>query len=102
MSSYPNAGHNAPPGVQESIEEYFQLPEEVQDNLPLLYFLLGSGTPEYKMSKRDSDYVDRSKYAERCKNCDFAFQHVWTKKYICSQIRGEIFPAGWCRLWISA
>ena len=36
---------------------------------------------------------------QTCANCDFAYQHVVSKRYICSQIAPYIEPAGWCRLW---
>jgi len=66
---------------------------------PLLYVLLGGGTPAYKMSKRDSDYGNPKVAGQSCSNCTFAFQHVTTSDYICSQIAGTIRPILWCRLW---
>jgi hypothetical protein len=96
---YKNAGTDAPEGVQAAIEEFDRLPQRVKSELPLLYFLLGSGTPPYKMSSRDAGYVLRTVDGQNCANCSSAFQHVVTGELICDQIRGEIKPHAWCRLW---
>jgi len=94
---YPEAGQNAPPGVQQEVE---RLRKEGDPDRPLLYQILGASTPDYKMSKEQSDYVSVSSNPDQtCANCIFAYQKVVTKKYICSQISGEIDPDGWSRLW---
>ena len=96
----PEAGKNAPPEVQEAVERWRALPEEERRNKPLLYWLLGSGTPDYKMSPEESDYTDRSEVeGQTCDNCEFAYLKIANKKFICSQISGHIQPKGWCRLW---
>ena len=100
MYEYPRAGKNAPEGVRKTIEEFRQLPEEERARRPLLYYLLGDGTPPYKMSKEDSDYSDKTPLeSQTCENCEFLYLKPYKNKYICSKIAGEIVPAGWCKLW---
>jgi hypothetical protein len=67
--------------------------------MPLLYFLLGSGTPPFKMSKEDSAYQGRQVGKQRCDNCSSAYQNVVSGDFICSQVEGAIVPKAWCRLW---
>lgn len=100
--NYPeNVGSNAPKEVQEAIKKYFELPREEQEKTPLLYWILGSSTPPYKMSKQDTKYTDKSPGPKQCQNCEFAYKKVSRKdRYICSQIRGTIRPEGWCNRWI--
>lgn len=97
--AYPRAGEGAPEGVRESIAKFHRLPEDYKRNTPLLYHLLGSGTPPYKMSKEDAEYQEQPNGDEKCANCRFAFHHVVSDTMICSQMRGEIVGEGWCRLW---
>jgi len=100
---YENAGDKAPEEVREAIEKFKNLdPNERETNI-LLYWLLGSGTPPYKMSKEDSEYVDGVEDGNQvCANCEFMYQKVPSGEYICSQIRGKIKPGGWCKLWKQA
>ena len=98
--SYPGAGRYAQPEVKQAVQRFRRLPLVQQENEVLLYWLLGDGTPPYKMSQPDSDYVDMSTVpGQVCGNCDFAFRHVGTGELICSQIRDPIAMEGWCRLW---
>ena len=100
--SYDEAGINAPESVKHAIREYHALPDEVKENTPLLYYILGSGTPPYKMTQEDSEYTDQATDSTmNCANCEFAYMKVITSKYICSQIRDEIKPEGWCNQWKS-
>jgi len=95
---YPDAGDNAPPGVQKEVDNFKQQPPG--DRGVMLYNLLGSGTPEYKMSQEESEYTDNSTVeGQTCGNCKFAYQQVGSERFICSQIRGDIVPEGWCKLW---
>ena len=97
---YPDAGKDAPEGVQQAIADFHELDEPKKVELPLLYHVLGDGTPAYKMSKEDAQYVDKSEAeGHECENCWFAYQKVVTGKFICSQMAGHIQPGGWCRLW---
>lgn len=75
------------------------MPAHVKTRLPLLYWLLGDGTPPFKMSKKDSLYGPSRVTNQRCSNCRFAYQKVATGVYICSQITGYIQPPLWCKLW---
>jgi len=96
---YPEAGKNAHPEVQKLIEEYRALPNAEKSKKPLLYWLLGSGTPPYKMSKDDSEYSDEADTDSQCGNCKFIYYGLETKNYICSQISGPIRKEGTCKLW---
>lgn len=98
--TYPLAGGpNAQPEVQEAVERFRQLPLDERAEKPLLYWLLGSGTPPFKMSRIDSAYQDKPFGFQKCGSCRFAWQRVKTGQYICSQIAQEIAPEAWCRLW---
>ena len=95
---YPEAGGNAQPEVKQAVGRFRQLPMAEREDKPLLYWLLGSGTPDYKMSKEDSEY-QLSRGEQKCSNCEFAYKKVVRDRYICSQISGPIKPGDWCRLW---
>jgi hypothetical protein len=98
---YPFAGgRKAPPEVQAAVERFRLLPESEKEKLPLLYWLLGEGTPPYKMSRIDSKYTVLSPVAgQNCANCIFTYLQPKRNVYICSQIAGTILPEAWCRLW---
>lgn len=94
---YPEAGGpEAHPLVREAVRE---LREDPDPETPLLYRLLGSGTPPYKMAPSDAGYQDEPHGGERCSGCEYAYEEVATGKVICSQIRGPIELGGWCRLF---
>jgi hypothetical protein len=96
---YPDAGKNAPEEVRQAIERFKNMdPDERSTNI-LLYWLLGSGTPPYKMSKEDSQYVDEASGEQKCLNCEYLYKEVATGDHICSQIRGKVKPEGWCNQW---
>ena len=100
---YEDAGKNASEELKKLIEEFRGLPEEDKSEKPLLYHILQSGTPPYKMSKGDSKYTDETKIeSQDCENCEFIYLKLANKKYICSQIRGRVQLGGWCKLWKSA
>ena len=97
---YPKAGKHAHPGVKKDIEQYNTLPPEEKAKNPLLWWILGSTTQDYKMSKKDALYTEESETkGQKCSNCKFAYQHVASGRYICSMMRGNIKPEAWCRLY---
>lgn len=97
---YPEAGGSkAQPEVKKAVERWRSLPEEERARIPLLYWLLGSGTPPYKMDKADAEYQEGPKGKQKCGNCLFAYQNATNGRFICSQVRGHIEPRAWCRLW---
>ena len=97
---YADTGQKAPPEVQQAIQRWKDLPEQKKLDTPLLYWLLGSGTPPYKMDKGESQYTNNSEVeGQTCQNCEFTYLKISNKKFICSQISGEIKPSGWCKLW---
>ena len=99
---YPEAGSSdAPEVVQKYVEEFRELSDDERAEKPLLYRVLGSGTPAYKLSKKDSKYTDDSVVeGENCRNCEFIYYSLSADKYICSQVSGEIKPKGWCDRWV--
>lgn len=100
IQGYEDAGTDAQPEVQEALKRYAAMSPEERGDTPLLYWLLGSGTPPYKMSKEESEYVDDSETeGQTCENCAFGYVRTATGQLICSQIRGIIKPEGWCNLW---
>ena len=104
--SYLKAGEGAQPGVKEAIKDFKELSDEEKSKTPLLYWLLGTGTPEYKMSKLDSDYADETPAkGQTCDNCEYAYTKTITipsgdPDVICSQVTGRVQEKGWCRLWV--
>jgi hypothetical protein len=98
---YPNAGINANIYVQKAITQFRKLPFEEKRKKPLLYWLLGSGTSPYKMTKKGSAYMGKPYRGQNCGNCRFIFQRCVNKELICSQIQGNIELNHWCRLWVS-
>ena len=94
---YAEAKANAPEFVRKAIEE---IPPENLKDRALLYQILGTGTPAYKMSKEAAEYIDKSETEDQtCGNCKSAYLRVANKHYICSQMRGEIKPEAWCKVW---
>ena len=100
-NDYPKAGHPpAQPEVQRAVRRFRSLPVAQQERVPLLYWLLGSGTPPYKMAPEDANYVDPGENPEQtCANCAHAWQNPGTGIMICAMIEGPIAPAAWCRFW---
>lgn len=101
---YPEAGGElAQPEVKKAVERFRQLPVEERAKQPLLYWLLGAGTPPYKVSKKDSEYKDPTEIPNQtCDNCEFYYFETSNDVYICSQISGDVKPKAWCNLWDSA
>ena len=103
MNEYPKAGETgkAQPEVVSAVERFRRLPAKSRGGLPLLYWLLGNGTPPYKMSKEASVYgpTPPTHRGEICGNCRFAYARVLNGQLICSQIEGDIAWGAWCRLW---
>lgn len=96
---YKDAREAAPAGIRDEIERFDQMSDEYKQGRALLYHILGTGTPDYKMDPADADYVDKAKSEQNCLNCRFAYHQPKRDAYICSQIRGRIRPEAWCRLW---
>lgn len=97
---YEDAVKNAPPGVANRLLEFANLPEEEREDTTLLYYILGTGTPAYKMSQELSEYDPEGGSAEQnCGNCEYMYLKLKTGQYICSHIRGEVHFKGWCKLW---
>jgi High potential iron-sulfur protein len=97
---YSDAGENAPDEVKAAIQRWRNLSNAERGDKPLLYWLLGSGTPPYKMSPQEAKYTNPSEVeGQMCHNCEFAYLKIANKKFICSQISSHIQPKGWCKLW---
>lgn len=88
------------PEVKEAVKRFRNMDPEERDTNILLYWLLGSGTPPYKMSQEDAQYSrNAGNQKQACLNCEFFYQKVPTGSYVCSQIRGNVHPEGWCNQW---
>lgn len=100
---YPEAGEKAQPEVKSAIERFHTLPYTERRKHPLLFWLLGESTQDYKITKEDSQYVEVSRTPEQyCKNCLFGYIQLARKNIICSQIQGYIKADGWCNRWKQA
>jgi hypothetical protein len=99
--TYPRTpAEDAQPEVKAAVERYREeVDEEEKEYEPLVYWLLGSGTPPYKMEKADADYAIEPFENQKCGNCEFYYEGV-DGRGVCSQIRGEIKREHWCRLWV--
>jgi len=87
------------PEVAEAVERWREeVDEETKENVPLLYWLLGTGTPPYKMEKGDADYDTKPHNDMRCGNCEYYYEGM-DGSGVCSQVRGNIQRSHWCRLW---
>ena len=100
---YSEALKNAPKWIKEAYSEFEKLSEKEQKKTPFLYFVLGKGkgTPPFKMSKKDSGYVNPSKNSNFvCGNCIFYYYNPVKKISVCSQVRGNIAYDAYCPLWV--
>ena len=104
--SYPDATRGAPPEVVEFIKRFRKFPEAERSKYPLLYRILGRGTPAFKMTKEDTEYTDKSTIpGKTCGNCEYAYTATFTQgtpneRVICSWVQGDIKKPGWCNRWI--
>jgi|TARA_R110000787_G_C13385506_1_gene442177 hypothetical protein len=97
---YQQAYDKAPEDVKLIILDFMKLPKEQRTEQALLWYVLGQSTAPYKMSKAVANYSDIVQgQKEKCGNCQFQYLRTHNNKYICSQMRGEIMPSGWCKLW---
>jgi len=97
---YPQAGKSAQPEVKKALERFRRLPEKEKEFTPVLWWLTGGqSTQAFKMTKRDAGYVDHPVDGAQCSLCKFAYFSMYEKKYICSQVVGEIFPEDVCKLF---
>ena len=91
------------PSLVMGFASFFRrIPSRIYDKsqVPLLYTILGSGTPPLKMSKEDSAFQARGVGRQACGNCSSSYRQVAADgDMICSQIEGKIDSGSWCRLW---
>jgi len=98
---YDDAGSNAQPEVKAAMDRFRRLPEDIRAKKPLWSWLLGEGTPRFKVSAEDSEYVDKSPDDHHvCANCEFFYLHIPTHDGICSEIEPRVKAAGWCNRWL--
>lgn len=110
------AGKFAPREVSAFIERFRKAPEGKRSEKPLLYAILGDGTPAYKFGKNEVRYVENTgelkegegtgdpgamAYARglTCSNCNSLYTHTPTETLICDRVRGVIAREGWCNRW---
>jgi hypothetical protein len=100
---YSEALKNAPKWIKEAYLEFEKLSDSEKNKTPFLYFVLGKGkgTPPFKMSKKDSGYINPSANKKFiCGNCIFYYVNPVKKIGVCSQIRGNVKHDAYCKLWI--
>jgi len=86
--NYPQAGQGAQPEIHQAIARYRSAPKSWREVNILLWWLLGSGSPPYKQSKPDANYLDKSPVrGQYCSNCIFAYKRLVTGQLICSRMR---------------
>lgn len=98
---YPDA---APPEAPEEVKEAIrrwreEVPEDQKERQPLLYWLLGTGTPAYKMSQEDANVKHEPQNGQKCGNCEYAYYPNDKDYIICSQVRDKFKENDWCKLW---
>mgnify|MGYP000108347594 CR=1 FL=1 len=100
VGMYPDApADDAPEGVREAVEVWREeVPDAVKYEVPLLYWLLGAGTPDYKMPKDAAGYVDHPVDGMRCDNCEYYYEAP-DGSAVCSQVRGDVEADHYCDLW---
>ena len=98
---YPDAGKRAVPEVREAIARFRKMPKAARAMVPLRFWLLGTGTPDFKMEKVDAQYTEDKTGKQTCGNCEYAYKTA-QGDFICSWVRGEIRPQDWCKYWIKA
>ena len=100
VGMYPDApADDAPEGVREAVEVWREeVPDAVKYEVPLLYWLLGAGTPDYKMPKDAAGYVERPVDGMRCDNCEYYYEAP-DGSAVCSQVRGDVEADHYCDLW---
>lgn len=96
---YDDAGERAQPEVRAAIARFRGLVLVERAARPLLYWLLGGGTPPYKIAKLDAAYQGSPVGGRKCGNCGAAWRHVTTPLFICDQVSGPIAPEAWCNRW---
>jgi len=89
------------PEINKLVDEFNAMPEEQKNKEVLLWWMLGKTTQHFKMDRDVAEYADESKVKDQyCNNCPFMYTQYATGKHICSKIKGEIKPMGWCKLWV--
>ena len=101
MFAYQDAGRDAPELVQQAIDDFHNLPSYIKNKKPLLYWLLGSGTPPYKMAPEDVEYTPMHDTEAMCHNCEFMYMKMSNGSKICSQILGNVSPSCWSNQWVN-
>ena len=98
--TFPNAGEKAQAEVKKAIDRFRKLPEGERGKTSLWGWLLGEGTPDYKIAQEDVKYTDKSKTkGQYCGNCARIY-HVHSEGIsICDITTGTIQEPGWCDRW---
>ena len=92
------------PAIKQLLYKFRMLPEDKKSRTPFLWWLLDISTANFKMSKEDSSYVDKSQTADQiCANCKSMYYNQG--QYICDQVGMDesgndlVKLGGWCKLW---
>jgi hypothetical protein len=101
-NNYEGALKNSPEWIKKAYKEYEKMGQEYMDKTPFLWFVLGDkkGTPPYKMTKKQSKYIDPTPYPNlRCDNCRYYYYQPLRKLGVCSWVRGDVDRDAFCKFW---
>lgn len=97
---FPNAGEKAQAEVKKAIARFRKLPESVRGKTSLWGWLLGEGTPDYKIAQPDVKYTDKSQTkGQYCGNCARIYDARSSGSAICDIATGDIKEGGECDRW---
>lgn len=99
---YTDALKDAPEWIKMAYQEYRMKGEDYMSKNPFLWFVLGDGkgTPPFKMTKKQSKYIDPTPYPNlRCDNCRYYYVQPLRKIAVCSWIRGNVDAGAFCKFW---
>jgi hypothetical protein len=99
INDYRGAVERSPKWIRIAFSIFLRLPNKLVLNTPFLYFVLGQGTPAFKMEQNTADYGLSQVHGQSCGNCIYSYTNNVEEKNICSQIRGQIHGRMWCKLW---
>jgi len=99
-SDYPDAGAGSPRSFKIAVTQYLMLPQEIQDAIPMIVWLIPAGTPSIKMPNALADYTDITPIpGQQCDSCAAWYIHGVSGGNLCSWLEEGILPEGWCKFW---
>jgi hypothetical protein len=99
INEYRGAIDSSPLWIKVAFKSFLNLPNKYVLNNPLLIFILGKDPSLFKMDKETAEYGLSSVNSQHCGNCIYSNKNIVEDKYFCFQVRGNINPKKWCKLW---